>query len=106
MVEKIERKSNLPDTSSRWYAAYPKPCHEKRVAEHLETRKIESFLPLYRGSRRWNNGCKIQSQTPLLPANGFVTIPLNKRVRVLKLSGGVSIQGTPRNPTPLPHRHN
>jgi len=102
MVTKIERKWNLPDTSRRWYAAYTKPCHEKRVAEHLEIRKIESFLPLYRGSRRWNNGCNITFERPLFPGYVFVHIPLNERVRVLKLSGVVSIVGTTREPTPLP----
>ncbi len=102
MVTKIERKWNLPDTSRRWYAAYTKPCHEKRVAEHLEIRKIESFLPLYRGSRRWNNGCNITLERPLFPGYVFVHIPPNERVRVLKLSGVVSIVGTTREPTPLP----
>ena len=102
MLTKIERNWNLPDTSRRWYAAYTKPCHEKRVAEHLEIRKIELFLPLYRGSRHWNNGCNITLERPLFPGYVFVHIPLNERVRVLKLSGVVSIVGTTREPTPLP----
>ncbi len=102
MVKEIERKWNLPDTSRRWYAAYTKPCHEKRVAEHLEIRKIELFLPLYRSSRRWNNGCKVTLERPLFPGYVFVNIPLNERVRVLELSGVVSIVGTRREPTPLP----
>src|SRR6266436_10174465 len=102
MLTKIERNWNLPDASRRWYAAYTKPCHEKRVAEHLEIRKIESFLPLYRGSRRWNNGCNITLERPLYPGYVFVHIPTDERVRVLELSGVVSIVGTTREPTPLP----
>jgi transcription antitermination factor NusG len=101
MLTKIERKSNLPDTSRRWYAAYTKPCHEKRVAEHLEIRKIELFLPLDRSARRWNNGC-VPPERPLFPGYVFVHIPPDERVRVLELSGVVSIVGTTREPTPLP----
>jgi transcription antitermination factor NusG len=102
MMTKIERKPFLPDTSRRWYAAYTKPCHEKRVAEHLEIRKIELFLPLYLSSRRWNNGCKVTLERPLFPGYVFVHILSNERVGVLELSSVVSIVGTAREPTPLP----
>jgi transcription antitermination factor NusG len=88
--------------SRRWYAAYTKPCHEKRVAEHLEIRNIELFLPLYRTSRRWNNGCTVTLERPLFPGYVFVHIPPNERVSVLELSGVLSIVGTAREPTPLP----
>jgi transcription antitermination factor NusG len=95
--------SDLPvDGPCRWYAAYTKPCHEKRVAEHLEIRKIELFLPLYLSSRRWNNGCKVTLERPLFPGYVFVRIPLNERVGVLELSGVLSIVGTAREPAPLP----
>jgi transcription antitermination factor NusG len=102
MLTTIEWKSNLPDIWRRWYAAYTKPCHEKRVAEHLEIREIELFLPLYRTSRRWNNGCKVTLERPLFPGYVFVRIPPSERVRVLELSGVISIVGTTREPTPLP----
>jgi transcription antitermination factor NusG len=102
MPTKIERELSLPDPSCRWYGAYTKPCHEKRVAEHLEIRNIELFLPLYQSSRRWNNGCKVTLERPLFPGYVFVHIAPNERVRVLELSGVVSIVGTTREPTPLP----
>ena len=102
MTAKIERKSVLPDTSRRWYAAYTKPSHEKRVAEHLELRRIELFLPLYVSSRRWNNGCNVTLERPLFPGYVFVHIPASERVGVLELSGVLSIVGTARQPTPLP----
>ena len=43
-----------------WYAVYTSPRHEKRVREHLEHRRVECFLPLFRTIHRWNNGCKAQ----------------------------------------------
>lgn len=102
MVTIIEPRPILPDTSRRWYAAYTKPCHEKRVADHLETRNIELFLPLYLSSRRWNNGCKVVLERPLFPGYVFVHISPSERVGVLELSGVISIVGTTRQPTPLP----
>lgn len=95
--------SDLPvDGSLRWYAAYTKPCHEKRVAEHLEIRNVEFFLPLYHSGRRWNNGCTVTLERPLFPNYVFVHIPASKRVRVLELSSVLSIAGTRHEPTPLP----
>jgi transcription antitermination factor NusG len=102
MSPKIDRKSFFPDIARRWYAAYTKPCHEKRVAEHLEIRNIELFLPLYLSSRRWNNGCNVTLERPLFPGYVFVRIPAHERVNVLELSGVVSIVGTMRQPSPLP----
>jgi transcription termination/antitermination protein NusG len=102
MGAKIQRNPILPGTSPRWYAAYTKPCHEKRVAEHLEIRNIELFLPLYRSSRRWNNGCSVILDRPLFPGYVFVHISANQRISVLELSGVISIVGTAREPTPLP----
>ena len=57
--------------------------------------------PLDRSARRWNNGC-VPPERPLFPGYVFVHIPPDERVRVLELSGVVSIVGTTREPTPLP----
>jgi transcription antitermination factor NusG len=86
----------------RWYAAYTKPHHEKRVAEHLEVRNIELFFPTFRITRRWNNGCTVTRESPLFPNYLFVRIPANERLRVLELSGIISIVSTSQSPTPLP----
>ncbi len=102
MGAKIKLKSILPDTSRRWYAAYTKPCHEKRVAEHLEIRKIELFLPLYRSARRWNNGCKVTLEKPLFPGYVFVHLALRDRLQVLEIPRVVRLVGFNAHPTPLP----
>lgn len=86
----------------RWYAVHTKPCHEKRVAEHLRIRSVQEFLPLYHSARRWNNGCKVNLERALFPGYVFVCILPNERVPVLELSGVLSIVGTTREPTPLP----
>ena len=97
-----ELRSLAADSTCCWYAAYTKPCHEKRVEQHLRTRDIESFLPLYSRKRRWNNGCTVVVERPLFPGYVFVHIAINDRVRVLDLSGVLSIVGTRRGPVALP----
>jgi transcription antitermination factor NusG len=102
---RLEMKNEYPSELlgvRRWYAVHTKPCHEKRVAEHLQIRSVEMFLPLYRSARRWNNGCKMNLERALFPGYVFVCILPYERIRVLELSGVVSIVGTSREPTPLP----
>jgi transcription termination/antitermination protein NusG len=86
----------------RWYAAYTRPHHEKKVVEHLQFRNVEVFCPLYRATRHWNNRCKVVIASPLFPGYVFVRIAANERLRVLELSSVVSIVSTQAGPTPLP----
>jgi transcription antitermination factor NusG len=84
-----------------WYAVYTSPRHEKRVREHLEHRRVESFLPLFRSLRRWKNGCKAQVELPLFPGYLFVNIPRSERVRVLDVPGVLSFVGPKSEPARL-----
>jgi transcription termination/antitermination protein NusG len=89
-------------SSLKWFAAYTNSHHEKRVAGHLAEREIESFLPLYAASRRWQNGCKVMLDLPLFPSYVFVRIDRRERVRVLEVPGVLSLVGSGREPAPLP----
>lgn len=89
------------EPESRWYAASTAPCREKRVLDHLAVRQIDSFLPLYRSSRKWKNGCRVELERPLFPGYVFVRMPSDKRVRVLEVPGVVSIVSRGRVPEPL-----
>jgi transcription antitermination factor NusG len=97
--EIIESKRVEP---RQWFAAYTSSCQEKRVAEHCHVRDIESFLPVYRTTRRWKNGCTVNLERPLFPGYVFVRVSPTHRVRVLELPGVVSLVGAARQPTPLP----
>jgi transcription antitermination factor NusG len=89
--------------SQAWLAVYTTPRHEKRVAQHLSTREIEHFVPLYRANRRWNDGSRVTLELPLFPSYVFVRIPVAKRVRVLDIPGVLYIvEGTGREPAMLP----
>ena len=48
-----------------WYAAYTKANHEKRVAQQLEQRSVEHFLPLYESMRRWKDRRMLASDAPV-----------------------------------------
>jgi len=65
-------------------------------------RQIESFLPLYRSSRKWKNGCRVELECPLFPGYVFVRIRRTERVRVLEVPSVLSIVSRCRIPEPLP----
>ena len=87
----------------QWYAAYTTPRHEKRVAELLAERDIETFVPLYRAVRQWKKSCPITLELPLFPCYLFVRIRRSARGSVLGMPGVLSIVGSPKEPWPLPH---
>lgn len=74
----------------RWYALYTCPRHEKFVQQQLSVRAFESYLPLYRSLRRWNDR-EAWIDLPLFPGYLFVRMGLNARVRALAVPGVVSI---------------
>jgi len=80
-----------------WYAAYTCAKHEKRVAQQLEERRIESFLPTYESIRRWKDRKKVL-ELPLFPSYIFVQIDAHNRLELLRLPGVlglVTFQGKP-----------
>lgn len=91
----------LPDYFElRWYAAWTRSRHEKTVAEQLERKSVETFLPLYETVRQWKNG-RHRVALPLFPGYAFVRIALRDRLEVLKVPGVVRLVGFNGTPTPL-----
>jgi transcription antitermination factor NusG len=84
-----------------WYAVYTSANHEKRVAEQLVERSVESFLPLYNTIRRWKDR-RVELRLPLFPGYIFVRISLKDRLNVLKVPGVVRILGLNGTPTAVP----
>jgi transcription antitermination factor NusG len=83
-----------------WYVAYTKANHEKRVAQQLEERCIEHFLPLYESMRRWKDR-RIWLQTPLFPGYVFVRLALRDRLQLLQTPGIVRLVNFNGHPAPL-----
>ena len=88
--------------SLSWFAAYTTSRHEKRIAQHLETRQIEHFLPLYSVSRKWKDGSKVILDLPLFPNYVFVRTSRCKRVKVLEIPGVLCLAGARSEPAPVP----
>ena len=76
-----------------WFAIYVMPRHEKRIAEHLQIRQIEYFLPLYEARRKWRDGSKVTVQLPLFPSYLFVRALRGQRGRALGVPGVLSAVG-------------
>src|SRR5579859_582154 len=80
-----------------WYAAYTHARHEKKVAQQLEERGIEHFLPVYRSVRLWKDRRK-ELDMVLFPGYVFTRIDVSQKLRVLQLPGVVrfvSFNGQP-----------
>jgi len=88
-------------TEVGWYAAYTCARHEKRVAEQLDGRGVESFLPLYGVLRRWKDR-RVHLQLPLFPGYVFVHLALRERKRVLEVPGVVRLVSFNGLPCPIP----
>jgi transcription antitermination factor NusG len=86
---------------THWYAAYTSANHEKRVAQQLERRCVEHYLPLYESVRRWKDR-RVRLQMPLFPGYVFVKMALREKLRVLEIPGVARLVGFDGNPTPIP----
>jgi transcription antitermination factor NusG len=71
---------------SAWCALYTRHQHEKAVAEMLEAKGLEVFLPLYDSIRRWKDRSKMLS-LPLFPCYVFVRGAGNRRLQVVSTPG-------------------
>lgn len=69
-----------------WFALYTRHQHEKSVAESLERKGIEVFLPLYNTAHRWKDRVKKLS-LPLFPNYVFVFTNLESRLEILSSPG-------------------
>ena len=105
----VERSESTPPLGVRspteyfdphWYAVYTCANHEKRVAQQLERRSMECFLPLYQSLRRWQDR-RVRLELPLFPGYVFIRLALCNRLQVLEIPGVVRLVGFSR-PTPLP----
>jgi transcription antitermination factor NusG len=85
-----------------WYAAYTCANHEKGVAQQLERRSVECFLPLYESVRRWKDR-RVRLRLPLFPGYVFVRFALRDRLRALQIPGVAKLVGFDGHPAPVPN---
>src|SRR5713101_6093645 len=88
---------------ARWYAIYTSSRHEKVVAQQLQDRGIENFLPLYRSWHRWKDRRKLV-ELALFPSYVFVRMEALKRLPVLQVPGVVKLVSFNGEPAALPEQ--
>ncbi len=97
-AEEIATQRSLYDLC--WYAAYTCANHERRVGEHLSSRLVEHFLPLYESTRRWKDR-RMRLRLPLFPGYVFVRIAIHDRLKIFQVPGIVHLVGFGGRPSPL-----
>lgn len=85
-----------------WFAIYTASNHEKRVAQHLEAKDVETFLPLYSVTRRWKNRTTAKLELPIFPGYVFARFDPARRTRVLEVPMVYSIVSSRGIPSLLP----
>jgi transcription elongation factor/antiterminator RfaH len=84
----------------RWFACYTKARHEKRVAQTLEERGFESFLPIVREERQWKDRKKLV-EFPLFPSYVFGRFSISEVYAVLSIPGISTIVRMQGQPVPI-----
>jgi transcription antitermination factor NusG len=85
----------------RWYAAYTRANHERRVADQLAERGVENFLPEYESVRKWKDR-KVWLQMPLFPGYVFVHLALQNSLQVVQVPGVACLVGFAGRPVAVP----
>ena len=87
--------NQIPDPM--WYALTVKPNHERAAARALESKALETFVPLARSRRRWSD--RIQElELPLFAGYVFCRFPGTERARILSTPGVNSVVGFGNRP--------
>jgi transcription antitermination factor NusG len=67
-----------------WYVAYTYPRHERAVADQLERKSVEAFLPTFTQTSQWKDR-RVKLELPLFPGYVFARMPAAERVKVLSI---------------------
>ena len=94
-------KVEILDDQSRWYALYTRSRHEKRVAETLEQRGFDTYLPTIPRVSTWHDRKKTVLW-PLFPGYVFVRFCPEDASTVLSVPGSVQVIGVAGRPAPIP----
>jgi transcription antitermination factor NusG len=86
-----------------WYALHTKARHEKIVQERLQTRGVETFLPMITETHRWSDRKK-KVEVPLFSCYLFARLAPTKmdRLRILCVEGVFRFVGHGNAGLPIP----
>ena len=83
-----------------WFALQIRTRHEMNVADYLQGKGYEWFLPLYKTRRRWSDRVK-EVSSPLFPGYLFCRFNPHDRLPILKTPGVTQIVGYNHVPVPV-----
>jgi transcription antitermination factor NusG len=84
----------------RWYVAYTYPRHEKAVADQVQLRSVETFLPTYTVKSQWKDR-RVQLELPLFAGYVFTRMTVRERVTVLTVPSVIRILSYRGMPAPI-----
>ena len=87
-VTEVAKPCQLP-MSHKWLALYTKPRWEKKVAQLLTQKGIESYCPLNKVRRKWSDRVKLVEE-PLFKSYVFVRITDEGRTEVRMTEGVIN----------------
>jgi transcription antitermination factor NusG len=97
----IETMSKSVGSLSMWYAIYTRHQHEKTVAQILTSKGFDTFLPLYRSARTWNDRTKMLD-LPLFPCYVFLQGGFERRAEIITTPGIHFIVSSGGQPAAIP----
>ena len=77
---------------SPWHVLHVLTNHEKKVAQHLQVRSIEHYLPLYREKVRWTDRTVV-AERPLFSGYVFARFESQSRIPVISAPGVLRLLG-------------
>lgn len=78
------------DNVLKWYAAYTRPCWEKKVSRLLDLKGIDNYCPLQKTYRQWSDRKKL-IYDPLFKSYVFIHLANKEIVSVLETEGVLNI---------------
>lgn len=79
-------------TEHPWRVLHVIANHEKRVVQHLASRSLEHYLPLYGQKSRWSDRT-VALERPLFPGYVFTRFSAPERIAVISMPGVLSLLG-------------
>jgi transcription antitermination factor NusG len=77
---------------SPWHVLHVLSNHEKKVAQHLQVRSIEYYLPVYREKVRWTDRMVV-AERPLFSGYVFARFDRQQRIPVVSAPGVLRLLG-------------
>jgi transcriptional antiterminator NusG len=75
-----------------WHVIHVLSNHEKRVAQHLEVRTVEYYLPLYKEKVKWTDRT-VLAERPLFSGYVFARVDPQYRIPVISTPGVLRLLG-------------